>query len=258
MPGPFTLIAYRGGAAEAPENTCEAFARAARLVLPAGLALALEVDLRMTRDGALVAMHDERIERTTNGFGSVEHLTLAELRKLDASGERALRGVRVPTLEEVLEVAGSLEVVLDVHGRQRSLPAALFRCLRRQDRSVLERVIVASEHSQVVERVRRLAPELRTAATAAEVRAKVLLERLRLDALAARGRVWMVPETHGALRVLTPRFVEHARARGDEVWPWLAADSAAALRFRAFGATGVFTPCPAAVAAAWPAASSAA
>ena len=251
MPRPFTLIAYRGGASEAPENTCEALLRLARLRLPAELRLAVEVDIRMTRDGELVAMHDERIERTTTGRGKVGDLRLAELRRVDAAPGFGLTGVRVPTLEELLEVAPDVPLVLDVHGTEAALPAALVACLRRHRRGDLERIIVASELTRVVHAVRQLLPALRTAATPREVRAKVLLERARLDVFATRGRVWMVPERHGRLRVLTPRFARTACTSGDAVWAWLAENHAAAVRFKTLGATGVFTPCPAAIAAVW-------
>ena len=251
MPKSFTLIAYRGGASEAPENTCEALLRLARLRLPAELRLAVEVDIRTTRDGELVAMHDERIDRTTTGRGKVAELTLAELRRVDAAPGSGLTGVRVPTLEEVLDVAPDIPLVLDLHGSEAALPAALVASLRRHRRGGLERIVVASELTRVVHAVRRFLPALRTAATPREVRAKVLLERARLDRFAARGRVWMIPECHGRLRVLTRRFAHTACASGDAVWAWLAEDHAAAMRFKTLGATGVFTPCPAAIAALW-------
>ncbi|MBN1218067.1 MAG: glycerophosphodiester phosphodiesterase [Anaerolineae bacterium] len=89
------LIAHRGGSDLAPENTLAAFRQAIDLGVDW-----LEMDVQMTRDEALVVIHDETVDRTTNGTGRVADLTLAELRLLDAGN-----GEQVPTFEEVLVAA---------------------------------------------------------------------------------------------------------------------------------------------------------
>ena len=98
-------IGHRGAAGHAPENTLAAVA--------AGLALGvdlIEIDVQRTRDGALVVMHDKRVDRTTNGSGTVGELTLGEIRALDAGG-----GQRVPTLQEVLNaVSGRGGMMLEI------------------------------------------------------------------------------------------------------------------------------------------------
>ncbi len=93
-------VAHRGASAYAPENTLEAF----ELAIAQG-ADVIELDVRLTRDGELVVMHDAFVERTTNGRGEVRLMTLDEILVLDAGywfGE-TWRGTRVPTLREVLE-----------------------------------------------------------------------------------------------------------------------------------------------------------
>src|SRR5438132_10493520 len=86
-----------------PENTLIAFARAAALG-----AHMVELDVQLTRDGAVVVMHDWTLERTTDGSGAVCDRTLAEIRGLDAGAwfGSAFRGTRVPTLAEVLSAVG--------------------------------------------------------------------------------------------------------------------------------------------------------
>jgi glycerophosphoryl diester phosphodiesterase len=95
------ICAHRGGGATAPENKLPAFQEAVRLG-----AQMVEFDIAMTKDGALVLMHDATVNRTTNGQGRVIDFTLAELKRLDASGKHGPRfaGTRVPTLLEVLAV----------------------------------------------------------------------------------------------------------------------------------------------------------
>ncbi len=97
------IAAHRGGMDSGhPENTVPAFERAAA----AGAAI-IELDLRTTRDGHLVVLHDPTVDRTTNGRGAVHQLDLDAIRRLDAGN-----GVRVPTLLETLETLRPLKVDL--------------------------------------------------------------------------------------------------------------------------------------------------
>ena len=106
------VIAHRGSSKDRPENTLASFRRA----IEAG-ATATEIDVRMTKDGALVAMHDTDVRRTTDGKGKVSDLTLAEVRRLDAGQwfDSMFAGEKVPTLREVLELCrGKIDVLLDL------------------------------------------------------------------------------------------------------------------------------------------------
>jgi glycerophosphoryl diester phosphodiesterase len=109
------LIAHRGDSGAAPENTLTAIRRAFK----AG-ADAVEVDIRFTRDRQIVLMHDDTLDRTTNGSGTVAEFTLDEIRKLDAGTwkDPLYRGERVPTLREALGVARAAgrHLYLDVKG----------------------------------------------------------------------------------------------------------------------------------------------
>jgi glycerophosphoryl diester phosphodiesterase len=95
------LCAHRGAMETHPENTIPAFKEAIRL----GTQM-IEFDLRMTKDSVLVLMHDETVDRTTDGSGKVGDLTFAEIRRLDAGSFKGLqfKGTKVPTFEEALAV----------------------------------------------------------------------------------------------------------------------------------------------------------
>jgi glycerophosphoryl diester phosphodiesterase len=98
---PPLVIAHRGDSARRPENTLASFASA----LEVG-AEVLEFDVQLTRDGTVVVIHDPAIDRTTDGVGRIQDMTLAEIRRFSAGypsrfGD-AYRGERVPTLSEVL------------------------------------------------------------------------------------------------------------------------------------------------------------
>lgn len=99
------IVAHRGVVLAAPENTIPAIERAIALGCRA-----VEIDLRYTADGEIVLIHDETLERTTNGRGRLIEKTLAEVKKLDAGS-----GARVPTFREVIELArGRIELYLDL------------------------------------------------------------------------------------------------------------------------------------------------
>jgi glycerophosphoryl diester phosphodiesterase len=95
------IAAHRGGCTDYPENTLAAFRAAVRL----GAAM-IELDLRRTADGAIVVLHDAKVDRTTNGRGRLDRFTLAEIRSLDAGSWKHPRFARerIPTLDEVLEI----------------------------------------------------------------------------------------------------------------------------------------------------------
>lgn len=126
------ISAHRGASATHPENTLTAFREAIRLGVHQ-----VEFDVKMTKDGHLVLMHDTTVNRTTNGAGPVSQLTLGEIRALDAGSRKGSRfaGERVPTLEETLAMM-PINVWLNVHTPDNSaLAEAATRQIVRQGRT---------------------------------------------------------------------------------------------------------------------------
>jgi glycerophosphoryl diester phosphodiesterase len=97
------VFAHRGDCAHAPENTLAAFTMAADKGAPA-----IEFDVKLSADGHVIVLHDQSLDRTTDGNGDVRNLPLAALRELDAGARfpGQFRGERIPTLEEVFETVG--------------------------------------------------------------------------------------------------------------------------------------------------------
>src|SRR5918993_1187008 len=151
-------LAHRGASALAPENTIEAF----RLAVEAG-AGGLELDVHMTRDGHIVVIHDATVDRTTSGTGAVSEMTLDELRGFDAGHNFSpgggpnrpyrARGVRVPTLEEVLREFPGVAVNIDIKAGRPGIEAAVLGVLREAD--ALGRVLVVSTTHATVKRFRK-------------------------------------------------------------------------------------------------------
>lgn len=103
------IVAHRGASIAFPENTLEAY----RGSIDAGAHI-FEIDLRTTKDGELVSLHDNTLDRTTNGKGPVGDKTLQELRALDAGSwhNKKFAGSKIPTFREILEAAGTSSGVL--------------------------------------------------------------------------------------------------------------------------------------------------
>lgn len=109
----FTTIAHRGASGYAPEHTFYSYDKSHNAIG----ASYIEIDLQMTKDGYLVAMHDETVDRTTNGNGRVDQYTLEELKQLDAGStfneqnpqyaNSNYEGAQIPTLDEILERYGT-------------------------------------------------------------------------------------------------------------------------------------------------------
>jgi glycerophosphoryl diester phosphodiesterase len=115
------ILGHRGAPAEEPENTLGSFQRALELG-----AAGVELDVQLTRDGRLAVIHDDTLDRTTNGRGLVKEFTMAELAKLDAG-----RGEPVPCLEEVFElVKGRGHLLVEL--KQPEAAPALLRCFQEQ------------------------------------------------------------------------------------------------------------------------------
>jgi glycerophosphoryl diester phosphodiesterase len=143
------IIGHRGAAAEAPENTLRGFS----LALEAGAA-GVELDVHLTKDGRLAVIHDETLERTTNGKGRVQDLTLADLQKLDAG-----QGEHIPALEEVVELLRGRGLLLVELKKPEAAPVMLRFC---RDRRLFEDVLVISFWHPAIKAIKEEEPRLIT------------------------------------------------------------------------------------------------
>ncbi len=153
--GPPLAIAHRGAPASGatPEGTLAAF----KAAIEDG-ADVLEFDVRSTRDGVLVVLHDETVDRTTDGSGRVADLTFDEVRALDAGG-----GERIPAVAEVVDlaVAAGVRVMPEIKDGPANpgVAAALVDLLR--SRGALERAIVQAFERATLQELQRIAPDAR-------------------------------------------------------------------------------------------------
>lgn len=152
------IYGHRGASGYAPENTLEAF----RLAMKMG-ADGFELDVHMSKDGELVVIHDESVDRTTDGHGLVKDLPLAQLKALDASNHmEAYRGARIPTLAEVYDLIRDTRHIVNVEIKTDECfyPQIEEKCLAlAREKGVEERILYSSFNHHTLRKMRRLKPD---------------------------------------------------------------------------------------------------
>ncbi|MFI1534879.1 glycerophosphodiester phosphodiesterase [Streptomyces anandii] len=192
----FLTIGHRGVMGVEPENTLRSFVAAQQ----AGLDV-IELDLHLSKDGALIVMHDADVDRTTDGSGPIADKTLAELRALDAG-----HGERIPVFEEVVD---AVRTPLQAEIKDAAAARALAEVMLRRD--LVSRVEVLSFHDEAIAEVARLVPGARTALVAEHYGTEVV------ERATAVGAATLVLD----IRRLTLEIVEHARKADLRIIGWV-------------------------------------
>jgi glycerophosphoryl diester phosphodiesterase len=229
------VVGHRGAMGYRPENTLASFEHALKLG-----ADWIECDVHLSRDGALVVMHDESVDRTTNGHGLVRDHTLAELKQLDAGSwfGPEYAGQRVLTLEELLDWARTRDTVVDIEIKNAPLyyvgiEQAVVTALARMH--MAGQAIVISFDHRAVDKIKTLNPEVATGVLYAGRPADAgigLAQLVNADAL--------LP--HHAY--VTADDVDAAHAAGLSVAPWATSDPVALRQLVAAGVDGIGTNHP--------------
>ena len=239
------LMAHRGGAKLAPENTMAAFRRA----VDEYDADVLEMDVRLTADGRLVVIHDETVDRTTDGTGFVRETMWDQLRRLDAgyrfrdlSGAFSFRGrgVRLPLFEDVLDAFPQMRVNVEPKAAEAAAP--LVAAVR--SRNAEHRVLVGA----VREATRKGARTHRGpwGASRRQLAPFWFVHRVPLAGrwYVPRADAFQVSERWGAFPLLTPSLVREAHRRNIPVHAWVVDDPEEMRRLLAWGVDGIQTDRP--------------
>jgi glycerophosphoryl diester phosphodiesterase len=236
-------IAHGAGLGRAPANTLEALAQAV-----ADGADVLEVDAQMTADGVLVLIHDDTVDRTTNGSGRVDALTLEQISALDAAfgydGEEterfASQGVRVPTLAEALAAHSHMRWIVEI--KPDTEAAALAMCETIREAGMGERVMVGSFHDSAMGHFRQACPDIATGMASNEALSFYIAARLGLAKWhPTRAHALQIPPRASGLDVAHPRLIEAAHARGLAVQVWTINDPADMAALIDLGVDGIIT-----------------
>ena len=259
--------AHRGGALEAPSSTIYAVEKAIF-----GGATAIEIDVHPTKDGHAVCLHDDSLERTTNGLGNVRDVTLDEIKTLDAAYYFAGNGAeedhnlkesaypyrglakedarfRVPTLEEVIDACNDVFINIDIKedmGTEGEFETKLASLVL--DRGLLDQTIFASFLQGPLDRVRTLYPEIHTAASPEEALRfynDFLADRQRPETLPLPYVALQIPASYGGIEYLDSSFVEFAHECGVAVHVWTINERSQMEHLVEVGVDGIITDRPA-------------
>lgn len=245
------VIAHRGNRAHAPENTIEAF----RQAVAAG-ADAIEFDLRVSRDGEVVVIHDPTLDRTTDSSGLVDMRTLEQLQEVDAGARFSTdggwarpyhgRNVRIPTLDELLDaMPNDLPLLMEIKTPNASEPVR--RIIQR--RNLSKRVVVAGFNRRAIQPLRGAGFALGACTSeAAELllpalRGRPVSRQLDYDALC-------IPPRWKGMPIPIAAMVRALKGAGKVVHIWTINDPADAQRLWRSGVQGIVTDDPALILAA--------
>jgi glycerophosphoryl diester phosphodiesterase len=245
------VIAHQGGDGIWPGDTLYAFEKAVEIG-----ADVLEMDAHITRDGAIVLMHDEEVDRTTDGTGLIENMTLDELKQLDAAyqwsndGSKTFpyrgQGVQVPTLEELFQKFPQMRYVIEIKLTQNPIDQPLCDLIRRYD--MQEKVMVASFHDEAMQNFREICPEIATSASRTEVRNFVLLGKVFLSGFIAPKYQSIQPPYDPKeslnIPIMTERFIREAHTKNIKVEPWTVDDPELMKQYIEWGVNGIMTDRP--------------
>ncbi len=226
--------AHRGFCSRYPENTMLAFEKA----LAEGVD-GIENDVQLTKDGEIVILHDESIDRTTDGKGWVKDLTLAQVKELNANEKfgDAFPVQRIPTLREYLELVKNEPILTNIE-----MKTGVFQYLEMEqllvdllrEYKVEDRILITSFNHFTIMRMKKLAPELKYGFLAYD---------WRLDAGEYTQKNG-IPCYHPDYHNLTPEVVEDLRSHGIEINPYTVDDPEDIRDMMAKGVHSVITNCP--------------
>ena len=153
------ILGHRGASGYAPENTLEAF----RLAMEQG-ADGFELDVHLSSDGELIIMHDETVDRTTNGSGLIQSFTLKELKELDASnGMPQHKGAKIPTLGELYDLIQDTRHVVNVEIKTDQIvyPGIAEKVLKlEQEKGMEGRILYSSFNHYTLMELRQIKPDV--------------------------------------------------------------------------------------------------
>ena len=228
------VFAHRGFSGKYPENTMLAFQKAYEVGCDG-----IELDVQFSRDGEVMILHDETLDRTTNGHGDLRAYTCKELRSLDASGKfPGVYGVcRIPTLTEYLEWVRDTDLLTNIELKNSvyAYPGLEEKVLELIDRYDLEdRILFSSFSPESVLRCKELVPHIPAG----------FLTEEPMPQIGAYAASHGVEYYHPGKEILTEKEVQACHAHGVGVNVWTVNRSSDMNRMKAWGVDGIFTNYP--------------
>ncbi|MBC7118837.1 MAG: glycerophosphodiester phosphodiesterase [Methanobacteriaceae archaeon] len=210
------VIAHRGASYFEPENTLRSFRRAVEMG-----ADRVEVDVRLSKDNELVIIHDPRVDRTTNGTGRVEDMTLQQLKSLDAG-----KGEKIPTLQEVIESLEGTKLVIEM-----KIPNIEEKVLEVIHENHLKNILITSFYHASLKKVKILDENIETGTIFSCQPLKP--ERLALDANSDA----IFPKH----KFVDQKMIKRAHKHDIKIYPWTIDNPKTAKKLIKLGVDGIVT-----------------
>lgn len=219
-------IGHRGAKAHEPENTLPSFQKALELN-----ADGIELDVHVCKTGELVVIHDFTVDRTTNGSGTVSELTLSEIKALRIDGH-----IEIPTLEEVLELAGKKCLVnIELKGRHTAKSVShLIEKYVLEKEYQYEDFIVSSFQREELEMMYLINPKVRLG----------VLSQASVTQALEWASAFSAKAIHPHFSLLTEENVQKAQEQGFKVYPWTINETEDIERIKTYNVDGIITDFP--------------
>jgi glycerophosphoryl diester phosphodiesterase len=246
------VIGHRGAAGVAPENTLVSIQRA----FDDGAEL-VEIDLQGTKDGEVVVIHDDTLERTTNGEGKVNEHSLQELKALDAgcrftpdggaSYPYRNRKIEIPTIDELFSILPRAKAIIEIKQSAPSIVKQVIESVRRSGRE--EQVLLATEKDEIMSEIRRELGEnslrIATGFSYGEVAAFIhWVATGKPGPLVTYGQALQIPCEYNGMTLVGAETVQAAHDLGIEMFVWTVNDPDEMKRLLGLGVDGIITDYP--------------
>ena len=241
-------IAHRGGLGLSPENTIVSFQRA----IKEGADI-LELDIRSTSDSILVLLHDETVDRTTDGKGRISELTLKEAKRLNAGYQwtaddsisfpfRTLN-IKIPTFNEFL--ANFKDYKLNIEIKQHDNFIAKKLCESLKENQIGDNVVIGSFNDEVLDEFRYHCPDVATSPGRNEIRTFYGFSYVYLDRFySPKSDIYQLPDFFGSTHVLTEKFVNAIKQKNIPIFVWTVNEPDEMKKFIEMGLDGIITDYP--------------
>ena len=241
-------IAHRGGLGLSPENTIVSFQRA----IKEGADI-LELDIRSTSDSMLVLLHDETVDRTTNGKGRISDLTLKEAKTLNAgywwtendslSFPFRTLNIKIPTFNEFLTNFKDYKLNIEIKQHDKFIAKKLCESIK--ENQIQDNVVIGSFDDEVLDEFRYQCPDVATSPGRDEISTFYGFSYVYLDKFyRPKSDIYQLPEFFRTTHVLTERLVDAAKQKNIPIFVWTVNDPDEMRRFIEMGLNGIITDYP--------------
>lgn len=247
------VIAHQGGELLAPSNTMTAFRQASDLAVDA-----IEMDIHITRDGHLVAIHDPTVDRTTDGTGAVADLTLGEIQALDAGyhfkdldGEYSFRGkgAYIPTVEEIFKELGDMRIEIEIKDSNPpdnydEIAQKLWELI--EEYEMEDKVLVAAFDQKIIEKFDSYAKgRVALAGGEQEIKRFIIFHKIFMRNLyLPEVDTFQIPQEQSIFDLTNERLIRDAQRSGLQVHYWTIDDKETMRYLLERGADGLITNRP--------------